>query len=175
VGDKRFWDLIAAGRLREHGPWRFEELLLRQLGRLAPGELAWFDWQFAGLLDAVYTCELVAAAELLHPGLSEEGFQRFRCWLVCMGKRVYEASLAAPDSLADVPAPADLPHPGVAHLGLRTWGLRGLPVRDYHTEYAQLGPAAPAVRAGTPWPIDDPAEVRQRLPRLWRNTCVSEG
>ena len=50
--------------------------------------------------------DLWRVANLANGGASHDGFYYFRLWLVGMGKQVFEAALADPDSLADVLDPA---------------------------------------------------------------------
>ncbi len=61
---------------------------------------------FQAIYDMVhenaYRHNLVAAADLINDGISDDGFDYFRDWLISQGRAVYDAALANPDSLADV-------------------------------------------------------------------------
>ena len=45
---------------------------------------------------------LAAAANLINDGISDDGFDYFRDWLIAQGRTIFQAALADPDSLADV-------------------------------------------------------------------------
>src|SRR4051812_35630258 len=110
MDDKRFWDLLAVACKHDvkgslTGEWG--GALVEQLMTLPPDLIVRFDWWFGHKTDALYTNDHWAAAYLINGGASDDGFYYWRCWLVGMGKAVYEAALRDPDSLAGVVAGSD--------------------------------------------------------------------
>jgi hypothetical protein len=97
------------------------------------------------------------------------GFQRkfgFRGWLIGQGQRTYEAALADPDSLADLP---EL-HAGE---GMLPWGeVMWFVASEVHQERTggELPPEAcwTTELVGSWWPYDQHQEqLLRRYPRLW--------
>jgi hypothetical protein len=56
----------------------------------------------AGLVEMLRGCPPWAAAYVVNGGASEDGFDYFLGWLMAQGRARWEATLADPDSLADV-------------------------------------------------------------------------
>ena len=109
MNEARFWEIIAESR-SEFEPELFDGNLERQADRLreilaalAPGQIAEFARHFDIKFVTAYRWDLWAVARLVEDGYcSDDGFMDFRFWLISMGRRVYEAALADPDSLIDV-------------------------------------------------------------------------
>src|SRR5260370_38007008 len=107
MDDKRFWDVIAVACQPgvEDFTADWGEGLSKQLATLSPDDIVRFGWWFDQKTDALYTIDHWGAAYRINGGASDDGFFYWRCWVVGMGKQVYEAALADPDSLADVVDP----------------------------------------------------------------------
>ena len=159
----QFWQVIAAARLAElpqTDDW--SQRLEAELTRYSPDEIIEWNHIFDRLAAQAYTAGLIAACCLINTGAGDDGFYYFRCWLICMGRRVYEAAIIDPDSLADVVRPwvdAEAETYAAAHHAWMT--VTGEPdTAEYpaRNETAEL--------RGEDWDIDDPSELRQRLPRL---------
>jgi len=80
---------------------RTEELKQR-LEKLAPEELVAYQEHFDRTHEQAYNWELWGAAYLIGGGCSDDGFIDFRYGLISRGRKVYEAALADPDSLAGI-------------------------------------------------------------------------
>jgi hypothetical protein len=171
VGDKRFWDIIAAAcphdaTSDEWGEWTVG--LLRELRRLDPEDLVRFGHLFDQKTEAADTSDFVAACFTLNGGAGDDGFYYFRCWLVGMGKRVYEAALADPDTLADVKLqPNQDAEAEIYRMALWVWREeRGHYEDEFFALQKKLG-LPPITRPDEEgWDTDDDAEFRRRLPRL---------
>jgi hypothetical protein len=169
---KRFWDIIAASCDPDpdmddwldtwYGP------LVDQLARLPPEDIVAFDLRFDELTSAVYNVDLWGAAYLINGGCSDDGFYYFRCWLVGMGKKVYEAALANPDSLADIVDPGrDDYEAEIYSVPVEAWRQStGRDDEEFYAERERLSPRSPVKLKGRRWDYDDDAQVRKRLPRL---------
>lgn len=75
-----------------------------RIGEAEPGEIIEWNHIFDRLAARAHTVDLWGAAYLINGGASDDGFYYFRCWLIGMGREVYEAAVANPDSLADAAA-----------------------------------------------------------------------
>lgn len=166
VDEIEFWRVIddACGADRDD-PDAWGERLTLVLRKLPPDEIVAWDRRFDDLTDAAYRWDLWAAAEVINGGASDDGFYYFCCWLVGMGRAVYEAALADPDTLADVVDPAQDYHEAECYYAARqAWeDVTGLKPDQF--------PAAPRPRkslepAGDRRVIDDDDEGRRVLPRL---------
>jgi hypothetical protein len=79
------------------------ETLRLELQRLPLDAIQRFQRIYESLLGRANRWDLWGAAYLMNGGCSDDGFRYFRDWLVSEGKEVYEAALASPDWLADIP------------------------------------------------------------------------
>lgn len=163
MDEGRFWAIIEAG-----GPYgpddqdRHEQSVSAQLCDLPAEDIHAFYTLFCRKMVEAQTWDLWGAAYLINGGCSDDGFVYFRAWLIGQGRAAFVAAVADPDALAEVTDPA----------------------HDYY-EFEMLYAAAPEAYAavacenmprvavdwpaeprGERWDLDDPAEVRRRLPRL---------
>jgi hypothetical protein len=163
VDIQQFWELIGEAHLPDipdTGDW--SEALETTLGRLEPAEIVEWNHIFDQFAKDAYTIDLMAACWLINGGAGDDGFYYFRCWLIGMGKEVYEAALANSDSLANVVDPrrdAEAEIYAAAHFAwMKVTGksdTEPYPARD---EHAQL--------QGVDWDFEDKEQQRKRLPRL---------
>jgi hypothetical protein len=166
--DKRFWDVIGFACKHEFGPdfqraWR--SALVAALMTLPPDEIARFDRWFDDRTDALYSHDHWAAAYVINGGASDDGFYYFQCWLVGMGKQVYDAALADPDSLAEV-LPGVTCEASIYSAARAAWIAQGNG-DDYESAYAAVERAGRVRQlAGEDWDYDDDDEFRRRFPRL---------
>ena len=114
------------------------------------------------MIGAIQVYSQSRAAYVINGGASDDGFYYFRCWLIGMGRRVYEAALADPDSLADAVLPGIDAEAEIYAAAHSAWmAVTGRPDTDPYparNEGAEL--------RGEAWDFDDDEEVRRRLPRL---------
>lgn len=103
-----FWSLIEeAGRRARPGPVdgymaRYVARLTGMLRERSPEEVVAFSNHFDDRLRDAYNWDLWGAAYVIGQGLcSDDWFEYFRCWLISMGREVYEQALADPDSLVE--------------------------------------------------------------------------
>jgi len=149
-----FWMLVdEASGAAEPG-----ETLRESLEALPLTQVAAFNRHFFALLRSSYRWDLWGAAYLMRGGCSDDGFQDFRAELIARGRRVFEAALEDPDTLAD--------HSDVEG----DESLTNLASEVYQERSGkELAPAALGRRrpAGKRWDFDDPDEMRVRYPRLF--------
>lgn len=162
MDQEQFWNVIAEARLPDLHEEEWAERLQAELMKLSPDEIVEWDQVFDRLAELAYTVDLWGAAYVINGGASDDGFYYFRCWLICMGREVYEAAVANPDSLADVVGPgidAEAETYAAAH---QAWmAVTGRPDTDPYPDRNENQNLR-----GEEWDFDDDEEVRKRLPRL---------
>jgi hypothetical protein len=89
-----FWAVMAEAATADE--------LHRRLDGLSDAELADFEVHHMTAYRRSYDWGLWGAAYLIHDGCSNDSFDYFRAYLISLGREIFEAALADPDSLADV-------------------------------------------------------------------------
>lgn len=163
------WDFVETARDEVDDPTDTDavvEALAAQLAERGPDDVLAFDAALSHLLADSYTTELWAAAYLINGGASDDGFDYFRGWLVAQGRDTFEAAVAEPDSLADVPAVRAAMAEGEE---LESEAMLAVAWEVYEDLTGDELPETD--RAALPqleamWDFDDEHEMRVRLPRL---------
>jgi hypothetical protein len=164
MADATFWALVEGSAAKAADP-KGQMLALRSaLLPLSLREIEAFQTALDAKIAAANSWDLWGAGFVIHGGMSDDGFEYFRAWLVSRGRATYEAALADPDRLAElIPAGAEpLEFEGFATVASSAWvesnGYRSVampPVRRQASE-----------PSGRPW-REDAAELAKRYPRLW--------
>lgn len=154
-----FWELIEESR-ENAGSDLGEQAadLTDLLSELLLEEILAFDRMFWQFLNDAYRWELWGAAYIINGGCSDDSFEYFRCWLISQGKRVYDESLADPESLAGRAEEGG--HDEAESLLYAAADAYEVETGKKLTERF----TAPAEPAGEPWEEDD---LESRFPRLW--------
>lgn len=163
------WDLVETARTEVDDPADADavaEVLAAYLEERGPAVVVAFDAALRSVVDESYTTLLWAAAYLINGGASDDGFDYFRGWLVAQGRDVFEAAVAEPDSLAEVPAVQAAMAEGET---LESEEMLAVAWDLYESLTGDELPEAD--RAALPqlepmWDFDDEDEMRARLPRL---------
>lgn len=165
MDDKRFWSIIKRARAEADGDTEaVGEIVLEQLVEMPPADIAAFDAQLRGKLDAANTWALWGAAYWMNGGCSDDGFVYFRAWLVAKGQKAYEAALNDPDSLAKLDGDEEEEYECEGLLDAADQAYRAA-TGEPLPERVAAGPAAPA---GEPWDFDDADASATRLPKIVR-------
>jgi hypothetical protein len=141
--DKQFWMLIETAL--KAGNNNFENQfphLKNALEHLSTDDLLEFQRTFDRLHQISYRANLWGAAFLMNGGCSDDGFDYFRGWLISQGRKVFEAALENPDSLADVideDAEADFEFENASILNVAVWVWQTKTGLETDEFYAQLG------------------------------------
>src|SRR5581483_9859825 len=160
MNEKRFWDILGASCPRGADSGEWFDRLVRELKKLPPEEILAFERLFDAKTAAAYTNDLWGAAYLINGGASDDGFYDFRCWLVGMGKQVYDAALADPDSLAEVlPLDDDVAEAEIHAAGYRAWEELGLDAQAREDALTASGSSPDGDLQGDDWDFDDDDEV----------------
>jgi len=163
VNESQFWKVVSAacGSAPEHAE-EWAGRLQAELQKLPPDQIIGWNHIFDRHAAEAYTVGLWSAAYLINGGASDDGFYYFRCWLIGMGRKVFEAAVADPDSLADVVVPgvdAEAETYAAAHLAwIEVTGRSDSDPYPARNEHATL--------IGEDWDFEDKAQMRRRLPRL---------
>jgi hypothetical protein len=163
MDEELFWSVVAkACRFDPRHAEEWDGRLYAQLMKFEPAEIIEWNHSIDRLAARAYTTDLWGAAYLINGGASDDGFYYFRCWLIGMGREVYEAAVAKPDRLADAVVQGIDAEAEIYGAGHQAWmAVTGRPDTDPYparNEWAEL--------RGEHWNFDDDAEVRRRLPRL---------
>ena len=102
-----FWKLIEEVRVGTDDAHEIAERLVGSLARREVGDIVRWMQIFDEYQRASYKNKLWAAAYVINGGCSDDGFDYFRGWLTAMGKEVFFAALADPDSLVKVDVEMD--------------------------------------------------------------------
>ncbi len=163
MDQEQFWKIIAkACRSDPKESERWDRTLKAELELLQPDEIVEWNHIFDRLAARAYSLDHWGAAYSINGGASDDGFYYFRCWLIGMGRNVYESAVANPDSLADIVDPRMIAEAEIYAAAHLAWmAVTGRPYTDPYparNESAEL--------RGEEWDFDDEDEVRRRLPRL---------
>jgi hypothetical protein len=163
--NEQFWTVIADSRQgfdpkRRDGNMDLQAQRLEEiLSELPPAEVADFERIFTEHHNAAYRWDLWGAAYIIEGGCSDDGFTDFRYWLISMGREIFEAALANPESLAKV---AD--GPGIEVCSFEEFGYIARRVLEDAGAPEAEAPASPQEPAGEQWEEDD---LPERFPKLW--------
>jgi hypothetical protein len=166
-----FWGLIEAARVEAADPSDPELVTEKAVTLLAlrpPHEIIRAAQTLWDVMADSYRPELWGAAYQVNGGCSDDGFEYFRGWLLTQGRAAYEAAVADPDSLADLPALRAAV--AAERDDIECESALGIADDAYLVATGEQLPAdAFAIRYQPPtfdWDFDDHAEARRRLPRL---------
>ena len=96
----KFWSIVEFGKDTEEP----ESVLADQLDGLSTEEIISFQEHMDMLMEKAYTWELWGAAYIAEGGCSDDGFIDFRYGLIAKGRKIFDQSVANPDSLAMIDA-----------------------------------------------------------------------
>ena len=166
---KEFWEHIEKTRRKDSDA--HVDRLVARLAKLPPGRIIDFHQRWNQLQRAAYNWNLWGAAYLINGGCSDDGFDYFCDWLLLQGRKVYEAALKNPDSLADVVDPDEGECECGCSPGMHAW-FRATGTEHAYEEFeaaraAKYPEHPPLPRLGGRWDHDDDRQMRKRFPRLW--------
>jgi len=161
MNTEEFWAIIESTLADGRACEGFAARLEKQLSAMPPAEIVSFGERLHEVLDRAYTWALWGAAYVINGGCSDDGFEYFRGWLVAQGRRVFEAAIADPDSLA-----------GVAKEDAECEDLLTAAVRAHATATGSDQYPTPAARgrtepAGTHWSEEELDGLYPRLTALF--------
>ncbi|MEM7281915.1 MAG: DUF4240 domain-containing protein [Pseudomonadota bacterium] len=161
MNEDRFWSLVESAKSAAKSTHDRPNELLPLLEDLSPAELEQFDAIYMKQLNRSYTWSLWGAAYVMNGGCSDDCFDYFRDWLISEGRQTFDAALAEPDTLAELP---------------RVYGAELELFRYVHFELYEkkvgkmLEPnyeGAPLDPAGEPWDEDEVYALFPKLARIY--------
>lgn len=166
--DDQFWKILqSACESDPSAAEDWDQRLVEKLSELPEEEIIQWNHVLNRLAAQAYRSDLWAAAYLINGGASDDGFYYFRLWLIGMGKKIYQAAIADPDSLVDVVDPNWLEEgidaeAEIYGAGFQAWlKVTGNPdTADYPARNER------ATLEGEMWDFDDDALMQTRLPKL---------
>jgi hypothetical protein len=166
MNEDQFWQVIErACRADSRSSSLWHGRLVAELEQFPADQIVEWNHIFDRLASRAYTIELMAACYVMNGGAGDDGFYYFRCWLIGMGREVYSRALRDPDSLASVALPwssgidSEAEIYAAAHAAwMRVSGEPDTAPYPARNESAEL--------TGDDWDFDDPALMRQHLPKL---------
>ena len=166
MNQARFWQIVGESAHDATDQQSQATALRAALDRLTPQEIEAFADIFDELMRRSYRWDLWGAGFVVEGGMSDDGFEYFRRWLMSRGEAVFEKVSADPDSLADI-IPED--HDGefefeeFRDVANEAWAKKTGRSADTMPRKAQPYSSDPA---GTPF-SEDPAALKKRYPKLW--------
>jgi hypothetical protein len=162
----RFWEIVQkACRSDSRSSERWNEMLTAELSTLPPDEIVEWNHFFDRFVARACTIDLMAACYVMSTGAGDDGFYYFRCWLVGMGREVYTKAIENADSLVSVALPFStgfMPEAEIYAAAHAAWmqatGEPDTAPYPARNESAKL--------TGDDWDFDNPALMRQNLPKL---------
>lgn len=167
----RFWELIDRTTKHDADQDAQIEALSQELRKLPVAEIEAFERAFQQQQRRAYTWDLWGAAYVMNGGASDDGFEYFQRWLVSRGRKVFEAALADPESLADLPASSELgdyEFEQFTAVAGSVWAEKtGTdPWSDPQGRLPYASVPLPAEPAGYPFE-EDAVHLARRYPKLW--------
>ncbi len=169
MSDGRFWSIIGRTTEFEADTDAQTNALTQILSGLSAEDIIAFEAAFQRQSARAYTWDLWGAGYVAEGGMSDDGFEYFRRWLISKGQTVYERVLANPDDLADLLAPGSegpLEYEEFAYIAGSVWMSKtGLSIDAFHEQVDTT--SATGEPAGQPFEEND-AHLAARYPKLWR-------
>ncbi|GAA3859609.1 DUF4240 domain-containing protein [Streptomyces sedi] len=163
-----FWSLVDETRLAAgRDPDLHAELLVERLVLLDPEAVHDFARHFEARFSRAHRWDLWGAAWVLLNGADEEAFENFRCWLISLGRTVFEGTLLAPDALAELlPSDFDARTEGEAEeIGYAAFDAYEQLTGD---ELPDVGLSEPGAEPeGAAVDLADESALAAAYPRLW--------
>ncbi|MFK3979056.1 DUF4240 domain-containing protein [Micromonospora sp. NPDC050397] len=179
-----FWFLLEASRSAGAKRKEREAFLRQRLWRAPRPHLLDFVQHLSGTREPANTYRLWRAADIIMgEGCGTDSFHYFQMWLVGLGRDVYEAAIADPDSLATAPEVrriAALPrpwpdddYPSWESLEYVAWEIGNQrddidgDIRDVLTDERGVRPRMDPGPDDIEWRLLNTEDVSRRHPRLW--------
>jgi hypothetical protein len=163
-----FWAVIA--RATADRPATPAEVAKRAVAELAehdPEEIVAWGRHLDKVMVASGTEDLWAAANVIHGGCSEEGFDAFRGWLIAHGRDAVARSVKSPDSLANVAVIKAAAETGAVFEAPEVLTIAAEAYRQATgEELPDEGRPKTRPDVADLWDFDDEEEMQRRLPKL---------
>jgi hypothetical protein len=168
LDEARFWAIIDRTAVHEANRSQQTAALHRELSALSVEEVVAFAHATERQLARACRWDLWAVGYIIEGGMSDDGFEYFRRWLLSKGRSTFERILAAPDDLADMlprGATGELEYEDFTYVAWEVWGEKtGANPSDIPMppDFILSGPEP----AGQPFQ-EDAAWLAGHFPKTW--------
>lgn len=125
MDDERFWAIVDRTAVHEADTDLQTEALRQELEALTAEDVVAFSNTLQRHLARAYRWDLWAVGYIVEGGLSDDGFEYFRRWLLSKGRVTFEHVLAHPDDLADLLADGTEGHLEYEAFATVSWDVWG--------------------------------------------------
>jgi Protein of unknown function (DUF4240) len=169
LAENEFWTIIDGTHSGSAGQSVQLATFKTLLRKLDGPELIAFENTFNEMRKRAYRWDVWGAAYVMNGGASDDGFEYFMRWLISRGRKVFEAALENPDSLANVPAEEYYEFEEFATVAADVWQEKtGIdPWQDESGRFPYTG-AAPADDPVGKAFEDSPEYFESHYPKLWK-------
>lgn len=176
----QFWEHIQKSKRKDADA--HAERLTKRLAKLPVAEILDFDRCWDQLHSQAESWNLWGAAYIINGGCSDDGFDYFRGWLILQGRKVYEAALKNPDSLADVADPDEEFCELGGRPGWDAWFQATGTEKDEGGYDALIAALESKSRKsgkkrgmGRSWDFENDKKMQKKYPRLWALYMNTDG
>ena len=168
MDETRFWAIIDRTAVWEADTEQQTAALRRELTALSAAEVLAFANETERQLARAYRWDLWAVGYIIEGGMSDDGFEYFRRWLLSKGRITFERVLARPDDLADTladDAPGGLEYEDFTYVASEVWGEKtGNDPAEIPVASGMVVPGQEP--AGEPL-RENPAWLASHFPKTW--------
>ena len=172
VDQSQFWHIIES--TKPFGEYTIEahyDRLLEHVCGLTETELLEFARIFHQQLERANTWEISDAAYVINTGCGDDSFEDFKAGLVAQGEKVFEATLACPEFLAQYPYAMQLIRAeSILYLPSTAYEMmehRRQPGSNSQAIPEEIGPHGITEPSGSSVG-EDPNALRNRFPKLFK-------
>ncbi|MEG3150337.1 DUF4240 domain-containing protein [Sphingomonas sp. ZT3P38] len=166
VTEARFWQIVGESARKGMDQQSQADGLRAALDRLTPREIEAFADIFEGLMRQSYRWDLWGAGFVVEGGMSDDGFEYFRRWLISRGKAAFDKVSADPDALGDIiphDQDGDFEFEEFGYIAREVWAKKTGRDAEAMPSHARPYSHDPS---GAPF-SEDSAALRKRYPKLW--------
>ena len=131
---------------------------------MSPEDIVRFQTDFQEQLARSHSWNLWGAAYVINTGCSDDCFEYFRAWLISRGRAAFDAVVANPDSLADLP---DF-RPGAEFEDILHVAAEAYRAKTGNDLPTTIFSKAERPKLVQDWDFDDDEELARRYPKLSR-------
>jgi hypothetical protein len=157
----QFWELIEKNKPKRWTCEKHCKRLRSHLEKMDIEEIISFNTNLFLLSSESYRADLWSVVYIVQGGCSDDGFDYFRGWLICQGKKVFETVLSSPDRIGEFISPgASISCEAILSLAGEIYHFK---TGNWRVPYD--GPRGPLKLKGK---LLSEETMRRRYPALWK-------
>ncbi len=102
LDEEVYWEIIERSLTQTNNQEDQELFLIAEIEKLSLKEMIGFRLRTDKLLFDSYNSNLWCASYIINNGITEDGFEYFRCWLISRDRDVYFKTMASPEYLIEI-------------------------------------------------------------------------